>query len=56
MVCQGLKDGALDWFTSYLSDKSQSVRLRDGQSAFCPCRIRHSLGFSTAAAAVYIIQ
>ena len=26
MVCQGLKDGALDWFTSYLSDKSQSVR------------------------------
>jgi len=31
-----IKDGAVDWFTSYLSDRSQSARLRDGQSPFCP--------------------
>jgi len=29
-----ITDGALNWFTSYLSNRSQSVRLRDGQSPF----------------------
>ena len=28
-----ITDGALDWFTSYLSNRSQSVRLHDG--AWC---------------------
>ena len=31
-----ITDGALDWFTSYLSNRSQSVRLHDGQSPFRP--------------------
>jgi len=31
-----ITDGTLDWFTSYLSNRSQSVRLHDGQSPFRP--------------------
>ena len=31
-----ITDGALDWFTSYLSNRPQSVRLHDGQSPFRP--------------------
>lgn len=31
-----INNSALDWFTSYLSDRSQSVRLRGEQSPFLP--------------------
>jgi len=37
-VCHSFRitDGALDWFTSYLSNRSQSVRLHNGHSPFRP--------------------